>query len=171
MNNISYFFWNIIYHFKRKFQQIRTVINWIPVVWNSFDWDYSYSIDVFKHQLERIAKNFESIKNDSYAKNQVSRIRMVLRLMDLVYSEKYALEYEEKISEKYGKSSINFIPINDKKDLFEMTQTLDNKYSEEQIEQIEKERSELFKLSQLKQKRAHKLLWDLVEHNIQNWWS
>ena len=29
----------------------------------------------------------------------------------------------------------------------------------------------LFKESIDKQKRAHKLLWDFIEHNIQYWWD
>ena len=44
--------WNsITYWFRRKYRQIKNVINWIPVVWNQFDFDYRYSLDVFKHQL------------------------------------------------------------------------------------------------------------------------
>jgi hypothetical protein len=34
-----------------------------------------------------------------------------------------------------------------------------------------KMKKELIKESREKQKRAHKLLWDFVEHNIQYWWD
>ena len=39
------------------------------------------------------------------------------------------------------------------------------------LKEIDELRHEMMLLSQDKQKRAHKLLWDFIEHNIQNWWD
>jgi hypothetical protein len=37
--------------------------------------------------------------------------------------------------------------------------------------EIRERRDKLWIKSYEKQKRAHKLLWKLVEHNIQHWWD
>ena len=44
---------------------------------------------------------------------------------------------------------------------------VDDKHQKE----IDEVRHEMMLLSQDKQKRAHKLLWDFIEHNIQRWWD
>jgi len=43
--------------------------------------------------------------------------------------------------------------------------------SEEKIREMDQVYNNLFLNSIQKQKRAHKLLWDLIEHNIQGWWD
>jgi hypothetical protein len=135
---------NFTYFFKRKIQQIKRVIDFLPLIWNGFDFDYTYSIDIFKKQLERTANYLES--NRAYgmgAVNRASRIRTAIRLMDKVYEEDYSLQYVNKLEQLYGGNT--------------------NQNSEI--------RRKLFKESIEKQKRAHKLLWRYIEHNIQHWWD
>ena len=55
---------NIKYFFKRKYRQIERVIDYLPIIWRGFDFDYQYSLELFKKQLERQAKFFDS--NDVY---------------------------------------------------------------------------------------------------------
>jgi len=121
-----------VYWFRRKYQQIKRVIDFLPLIWKGYDFDYQYSIDLFKKQLERTANYLET--NSSYgmgATNRASRIRTAIRLIDKVYEERYVDEF------------------------------LDSKSKDK----------EEFKRVIEKQKRAHKLLWDFVEHNIQYWWD
>ena len=49
-----------MYWVKRKIQQIKRVIDFFPLIWNGFDFDYRYAIDLFKRQLERMAKDMET---------------------------------------------------------------------------------------------------------------
>jgi hypothetical protein len=121
-----------MYWVKRKIQQIKRVIDFLPLIWNGFDFDYTYSIDLFKKQLERTANHLESNKAYSLsAKTNAQKIRTAIRLMDIVYAERYVDEYLDSES-------------NDRDE---------------------------FKRVMAKQKKAHKLLWDFIEHNIQYWWD
>ena len=102
-NKLNDIWRNITYWPKRKFRQIKNVISWIPVVWNQFDFDYLYSLQVFKHQLLKQAKHFE--RPDSWGETdyiKAQKIRMICRLMDNVYDEVYACEYQDRLKEKYG---------------------------------------------------------------------
>lgn len=164
LNDIKYFF-------KRKYQQIERVIDFLPMIWNGFDFDYSYSVQLFKKQLERQAKFFESDKSYSdRSKQDASRIRTAIRLMDKVYDDEYGCEYQDKLKQLYGDDAFDW--------QFEDTGRGDEtsfikyKYEDwDNAEEIKEVQKKLFLESRQKQKRAHKLLWDFVEHNIQHWWD
>jgi hypothetical protein len=162
---------DIKYFFKRKYQQVERVIDFLPIIWNGFDFDYNYSIELFKKQLERQAKLFESNKlNSDRSKQNASRIRTAIRLMDKVYNEDYGAEYQDKLKELYGENVYNW--------WFEDTGRGDDssylRYEYEKWDnskEIKEVQKKLLLESREKQKRAHKLLWDFIEHNIQYWWD
>ncbi len=73
-----------------KIQQIKRVIDFFTIIWKGFDFDYIYSIELFKKQLERQATFLESDRAMTLeAQNNAKKIRTALRLMDIVYDEKY----------------------------------------------------------------------------------
>jgi len=99
-NKLKYIWGKVIYWPLRKWRQIKNVIGWIPVVWKQFDFDYRYSLDVFKHQLSKQAKFMESDRAlGMNSKTDAEKIRMVIRLMDKVYDEDYACEYQQKLKD------------------------------------------------------------------------
>lgn len=163
----------MIYWVKRKIQQIRNILSWLPIIWNTFDWDYSYSINVFRFQLERQAKLLESNKTwSACAKKNASKIRTAIKLMDKVYEEEYALEYQDIIEKKYGKKTfkLNDIPQKPGYSSLEMIFKGSN-YSEAELKLIKEEEYLLMKQSNDKQNKAHRILWAFIEHNIRNWWD
>jgi hypothetical protein len=118
---------------KQKYQQIKRVIDFLPMIWSGNDWDYFYSLELFQKQLERTATYLESDKAVTQnAKIHAQKIRTALRLMDIVYDDTYITEFLEGNDSKNGEEFVRVMK---------------------------------------KQKRAHKLLWDFIEHNIQSWWD
>ena len=47
---------------KRFIYRIKRVIEFIPVIWKGYDWDYGSAIDVFQYQLTRTVDYLESDK-------------------------------------------------------------------------------------------------------------
>lgn len=172
---------NFTYFFRRKYRQIQNIIRWIPILWNQFDFDYRYAIDVFKFQLKNLADFMDSDKSRTLdASVRAQRIRTVIKLIDKVYDEEYACEYQDKLKEKYGNSKFDFIPTGDttyndftnkEEKLYEMVKVWNTKYSEDELKQIAEDESKMFNESQLKQEKAHRLLWKMIEHNIRGWWD
>jgi len=159
---------DIKYFFKRKYRQVQRVVDYLPIIWKGYDFDYSYSVDLFKKSLERQAKLFESeAQNSDRSKQNASRIRTAIRLMDKVYNDEYELEWVDELKEEYGSDILDF--------KFEDTGRGDGtsylKYKYEDLNTRSKIKKQLIKESREKQKRAHKLLWDFIEHNIQYWWD
>jgi hypothetical protein len=44
-------------------------------------------------------------------------------------------------------------------------------YTKDQLSIIEQEKNAMMWESRAKQKKAHRLLWNYIEHNIQRWWD
>ena len=161
----------MVYWIKRKYRQIERTLSFLPLIWNGFDFDYRYATDLFRKQLERIADEMESDRGIlENAKTNAQKIRTAIRLMDKVYDEEYGCEYQDKLKELYGENVSDW--------WFEDTGKGDDssylRYEYEKwdnSEEIKKVERKLLLESKNKQKRAHKLLWDFIEHNIQNWWD
>ena len=166
----------MMYWFKRKYQQIQRVIDFLPMIWNGFDFDYRYSLELFKKSLERQATFLESDRACTLeAKNNASRIRTAIRLMDKVYDEEYGMEYMDTIENLYGKTHIYFVETTETDKNGDPYYRLESKnelaIDEKHQMEIDEVRHQMMLLSRDKQKRAHKLLWDYIEHNIQHWWD
>ena len=163
--------------FKRKYRQIQRVMDFLPIIWNGFDFDYRYALELFKKQLERQAKFLESDRAMTLsAKHNASRIRTAIRLMDKVYDEEYGMEYVEQIERIYGKTHFDWIELEEKskysgEPLYQLNIRNELAVDEKHQEEIDEVRKHMMKLSQERQTRAHKLLWDFIEHNIQRWWD
>ena len=158
-----------MYWFKRKYRQIKRVIDFLPLIWNGFDFDYTYALQLFKKQLERLADELESERAITYrAKIKAQKIRTAIRFMEKVYNDEYNFEYQNKIKELYGEDALDW----EFEDTDMGSTHLKYKYENwDNADEIIKMERKLYEESLEKQKRAHKLLWDFIEHNIQGWWD
>ena len=166
----------MIYWFKRKYRQIQRVIDFLPLIWKGYDFDYCYAIDLFKKQLERTANHLESDNSFGMdSKHRASRIRTAIRLMDKVYDEEYAHEYMDTIEKLYGKTHYDFVEVKSYKPngepIYRMTHRNELAVDDKHQKEIDEVAKQLMLLSKAKQERAHKLLWRFIEHNIQYWWD
>ena len=161
----------MMYWFRRKYQQIQRVIDFLPIIWKGFDFDYHYSLQLFRKQLEREAKFLESGKAyTSDSKHQAARIRTAIQLMDNVYSDSYEMEWIDKLEEQFGKEVVDW----GFEDTEDGTGSVYLKYKYEKwdnAEEIKAVKMTLVKLSRDKQKKVEKLLWEFIGHNIRNWWD
>ena len=171
----------MIYWFKRKYRQIRNVFRWLPIIWRQYDFDYQYSIEVFKFQLQKQAEFLESDKSFTVcAKDRAKRIRTILKLMDKVYNDEYSMEYIDILKEMYGDDvlEVSFVDLNettfktDRLGEFEKLYKMKYKYeSWDNAEEITQIKDELFVMCHEKQERAHKILWKMIEKDIRSFWD
>jgi len=161
------------YWFRRRYEQLKRVVDFLPIIWKGYDFDYIYAIDVFKHQLKRTADLLESTRaGTADAKQRAKRIRTALELMEKVYNDDYGMEYIRTIERLYGKYKLEFVEADNYGDgMYTVRMTNELAVDEEHQKQIDKVSREMAKLCRDRQRRAHKLLWNFIEHNIQNWWD
>jgi hypothetical protein len=153
------------------FRKLKRVWDFLPHVWRGYDFDYRYSIDLFVYQLERQAKFLESDR--AYTLNSshhASRIRTAIDLMKKVYDDEYEMEWMDQLQEIYGPSVLDW--------WFEDTGKGDDssylRYVYEKwdnVDDVEAKKAELAKASREKQKKAERILWTYIHHNIRYWWD
>lgn len=159
------------YWFKRKYRQVKRVLDFLPMIWKGFDFDYRYAIDLFRHQLIRTEKHMSSPDAMTVdASSRARRIKTAVELLQKVYDEDYAMEYHDQMTELYGPNVMD--------PWFEDTGSNDGssflRYEYEKWdnhEEVEQTKTRLFKQSQEKQIRAEKLVWKFISHNIRGWWD
>jgi hypothetical protein len=159
------------YWFKRKYRQIKRVLDYLPIIWKGYDFDYRYAIDLFKHQLIRTSNFMESdrayaIDSDMRAK----RIKTAIELLDKVYDEEYGMEYQDQMKKIYGDNVLdwNFEDTGRR----DGTSYINYEYEKwENKDKVKETFDKLFKQSKEKQIRAEKLVWKFISHNIRGWWD
>lgn len=157
-----------LYPFKRFYTGVKRLIEFTPIIWNSYDWDHTCATNLFQFQLLRMADYFDKhghLENNRY---NAQRIRTACKLMDRSYNEYYIDAAYDSLMEKYGKDAFEFETVSDGNG----KRTFQQKYeSYSNALEIEQERVKLFKIGIEKQEKSHKLLWKLIEHDIQRWWD
>ena len=78
--------WNNITWF---FRRLKRGWDFLPIIWKGYDFDYWYSIELFRYQLERTANQIEKSDIIVDAPHVVSRMRTAVKLMDRVYNDYY----------------------------------------------------------------------------------
>jgi len=158
-----------------KNRKLKRLIKYVPVIWNSEDFDYRYALELFEMKLEDMAVFMESDKAWSVqSKEEAKKIRMVLRLMKKVYDEEYAIEFQKELEDLYGKeiTDARFVHKDYDEDEEGVVYKWEFKYdSLPNAKEIKEVKTKLFWKSHVKQQKAHKLLWKLIEHNIRRWWD
>ncbi len=160
-----------MYWFKRKYRQVKRVLDFLPIIWRGFDWDYMYAIDLFKYQLERTADFMESDKAMTADANiRGKRIRTAIELLDKVYDEEYGCEYQDKLKELYGENVLewSFQDTGEGDGSSYVTFKFEDWDNAEEIAEV---KHKLYKESQAKQKQADELVWKFISHNIRGWWD
>jgi len=155
------------------FKKIKRLLRYLPVIWNSYDFDYRYATELFQMKLEDIADFMESDRAMSVeSKQNAKRIRTAIKLMEKVYDEDYNLEYQDKLKELYGEDVLHIEFVEHSYKNGQKYYRIKRKYEDwDNCDDIEKMETKLFHESYLKQKKAHRILWKFIEHNIQRWWD
>ena len=94
---------------KRFFRRVKRVMDFLPMIWKGYDFDYRYAIELFQYQLKRTAEMMESDQAMTVdADIRARRIRTAVELLQKVYDEDYGCEYQDKLKELYGENVLDW---------------------------------------------------------------
>lgn len=146
---------------------VRRVLHYLPLIWNTRDYDYIFAVDVFTHQLRRQRDYFRVHGNLEDASLRAQQIETALNLFDKVYNESYT-NWHDEVTNKWGDDILEFDSVEQP----DGTTTLEFGFRHHpNKEQIEQDIRDAQRRGMDKHNRAHKLLWDYIEHHIQTWWD
>jgi hypothetical protein len=169
-----------MWRIKSFFRKVKNMIRWFPIIWKDEDWDSHFIFEILKFKLKNQAKYIGDRDFHTRAKRDAEIMNLCVRLMEKVQEEYYHMEYLD-----YEESEIEFIPISDSES-FEIktnhiSDTLNdyfNKYPLVYKEVVcqhihknpDKYRIAMY-MSQTNHERARKLLFKVMERNIERWWN
>lgn len=170
---------------------IKNIIRWLPVIWKDRDWDDWYIFTILETKIKHQAKYIGDRDIHTRAKRDAEIMMTCTRLIRKVKEEEYEGEYMD-----YHESTFNWLDVPERPDSvrLEINQTSEwfdeyfCKYPLDYKRVITNSANQLFDISgdkhdgevkqriamnmgRLRQRRAHKLLFKLLEHNIERWWD
>lgn len=158
---------------------------WFPVIWKDRNWDHRYILDILKHKLEAqgkyIGKYGLHVNNWKDERDMMICVRLIDKLSDGFYSSEYM---------DYHKTKHWFEPCEDK----EGYSTWESKLIEEnfddyfnkypliykrvingegwlKIEDTNDKQKIASNIAHINHERARKLLFKIMEQEIERWWD
>ena len=186
----TYLWWK--YDGKYLHREIKTGIKkvwyWLPIIWKDRDWDSHYIFEVMKHKLQAQAKYIGDRDFHTRAQQDARRMRICVKLIQKVQDEEYTMEYmnyhkdrhwfedcedkpgyssweSEIVWEKYDEYFVKYPLIYKRVLKGEGPFTLDGRSDSDMKHII------AMNIGHINHDRARKLLFKIMEQNIEGWWD
>ena len=175
------------YYHKYFIYGIKNLWKWLPIIWKDRDWDQHYIYTILKTKLEFQAKHIYNRDWHTEAKRDVERMMVVIKLIERQQSDFYKTEHID-----YHDIKFEFIPTDETKKWFEIKDTmLSENYDEyfakypRQYKRVlsgevnrfrrsakEKNKQEIaMEIALENQNRSRKLLFKILDQQINQWWD
>ena len=174
-------------HIPRNIMEgIKNIIYWFPIIWKDRNWDQSFIYEVLKHKLKAQANYIETKDRHTRAKQDARRMRLCVSLIQICQDDTYNTEYMdyaetdfwfEDVEDKPGYSTIESNIIWEKYDdyfkkyplIYKRVMNGEGVFSLEGRD--DDKRVIAMNIGHINQDRAHKLLFKIMESNINSWWD
>jgi len=189
MKTIKDFLWQYIgWYINWIYNRFYNLYRWLPIIWKDKDWDswYIYTIlqTKLKHQAEYIARHDRHIM----AQKDAQRMMTCVRLIEKIKEESYNLECMEyhtteivQVANDRGSYSIDFKIVEERFQEYFLAYPLDYKrvlkgegwlpIDEYGLSQVERDYRIASNMSHNRQFRAKKLLFRILEQDVEGWWD
>jgi hypothetical protein len=165
---------------------VKNLIYWFPIIWKDRNWDDSFIFDIMKHKLSAQAEYIGNRDRHTRAQLDAKRMRLCVKLMGLVQDEFYSSEYSDyhktkhwfaDIPEKPGYSSWESRLLEENFDDYFKKYPLIHKRVLNGEGIFDREGREddkqiiAMNIGHINHDRARKLLFKIMEENIEGWWD
>lgn len=172
------------YMFSDLLQGLQNLWRWKRIVWLDRNWDHRYIFDILQFKLEQQAKYISKRDFHTEAKRDAERMQTCVRLIEKIKTEFYATEYMD-----YHETNYWFDDCEDQPGFSELKcETLSENYNMyikkysrvfQQLESgklknywsMEHPQQIAMNIAQHNHIRAKRLLFTLLERNIESWWD
>jgi hypothetical protein len=169
---------------------VKNLIYWFPIIWKDRNWDSHYIFEIMKHKLSGQADYIGRRDLHTRAQQDARRMRLCVKLMGLVQDEFYSTEYSDyhktkhwfaDIDEKPGYSSWESRLLEENFDDFFKKYPLIYKrvlngegiFSLEDHDNVSTDKKQriAMNIGHINHDRARKLLFKIMEENVERWWD
>jgi hypothetical protein len=163
---------------------IKSLIDWLPVIWKDRHWDDTYVFEILKHKIELQREYL--VKSNRHTRIEADNRDMtnVLNLIERVQQEYYAIEYMDYVDSKF-----DFVSTGDQykgEDTYTMEETIVSENYDAFLKKYPNSVRAVMKkdmrtatdkgllclyVAHYNQEKAHKLLFKLLSERINYWWD
>ena len=185
-----YLWWNHDgkYYHKYAKQGIKNLIYWFPIIWKDRDWDDHYIFEILQHKLTAQANYIGRRDRHTRAQLDAKRMRLCVKLINKVQEEDYATEYMDyakdrvwftDCEDKPGSSLYNSEEVWEKYDeyfkkyplVYKKVMKGEGVFTLDGRDESDMKRIIAMNIAHLNHDRARKLLFKIMEQNIEGWWN
>jgi hypothetical protein len=145
---------------KRFFKRLIKLYKWNKLLWNDYDWDYVYLLEIMKFKLDLM----EPVIRFGYSENSektADEIKKTSELLHLLIKDDFNKNYN-KLTEKYGEYDFTLIG--------EMTGFQRVNVTDENKEEFKLDFKEATRLDNLEKKRVQNEFFKMFK-KYENWWD
>lgn len=165
---------------------VRNLVYWFPIIWKDRHWDSHYIFEIMSHKIKAQSKYIKARNNHTRAKRDAEIMMLCVRLIKLVQDDFYSSEYYD-----YHKTKHWFKDVPGKEDY----SSWESRLLEENFDDFFKKYPLIYKrvlngegyfskgdnggnkesiamdIGRINHERASRLLFKIMEHNIEKWWD
>ena len=165
---------------------IKNLIYWFPIIWRDRNWDSHYIFEILKHKLKAQSKYIGDRDIHTQSKRDAEVMMTCVRLMEKVQDEFYSSEYSDyhktkhwfEPADKEGYSTWESRILSEDFDSYIKKYPLIEKrvmngegpFQPISFKQEDKQRIAM-NIGHINHNRARKLLFKIMEQNIEKWWD
>ena len=165
---------DIRWFFIRLTMSIKNVIRWLPVIWKDKDWDESFIYKILQFKLKNQSEYIATRDWHTRAKRDAEIMMTCVRLIDKINEEYYGMEYFEyyEYDMDFGVGGLMGFKTNkDELDTYYAKYPLTFKKIVAQYGDTKDRSSTALLMGNDRQEKARKLLFKILEQNIETWWD
>jgi hypothetical protein len=176
-------FWKFRYqYYPRNFiVGVGNLIKWAPVIWKDRDWDHSFFFDILKFKISNMAKVQGSRMPYKGSERNVEIMNTIVRLIDKFQTEHYLDEYFDYVDEKIwfekigGSDSFEMKSETTRDNLdeyFMKYPLLKNRATKHSYYRKNPSAASLgISMGMVQHDRTKRLIFELLNRNIEKWWE
>lgn len=178
-----YLWWRFDGRYLHK-EFIRGVINlwkWVPVIWKDRDWDDHFIWQILIFKLKKQSKYIGERDFHTRAKRDAEIMMTCVRLMEKVKEEYYQAEYMDYCKDEFefvdsdtpGYSELKITPISENFDDYFSKRKTAYQYVMKNggVFGNEDKKHTAMSMGDYQHKKARRILFTLMERNIESWWE
>jgi hypothetical protein len=185
-----YLWWDMDGRYYHKYfkQGVKNLWYWFPIIWKDRNWDSHYIFDMLRHKLTAQANYIGRRDFHTRAQLDAKRMRLCVKLIKKVQEEDYTMEYMDyhkdrvwftDCEDRPGSSLYNSEEVWEKYDEYFAKYPLVYKrvlkgegvFTLNGRDESDMKRVIAMNIAHLNHDRARKLLFKIMEENIESWWD
>jgi hypothetical protein len=165
-----------MYKIKQFFKNICNLIRWFPIIWKDRDWDDHFIFEILKFKLKNQAKYIGDKNRHLSAKRDAEVMMLCVRLIEKVQEEYYGGEYID-----YHESDFRWLdtdhPDTKQLDIVELSEHFDDYFKKypliyRMVPDLKAPKHRIaMQIARINHNRARKLLFKILEQNIERFWD